>query len=60
MHENAGKTPSDKSLLLVSQACSGLDFVLLAVDSYLDTGDRAFLQLARQGAALMDATEQYF
>lgn len=52
--------PSDKSLLLVSQACAALDFTLLSVDSYIETGDRSFLQLAREGVALMDSIEKFF
>jgi len=51
---------SDKTLLLVAQACIALDFMLTAIDNYLDTGDLAFVQLlARQAIALMDATEQF-
>jgi hypothetical protein len=52
--------PADKSLLLVSQACGALDFMLNAINNYNDTGDLAFVQLARQALALMDATEQFF
>ena len=54
------RAPRDKSLLLVSQACEALDFTLLVVDSFIDTHDRSFLQLARQGVSLMDSTEQFF
>lgn len=64
MSDNAtrGKSgqPSDKTLLLVSQGCSGLDFLLLALDSYLDTGDRAFLGLARESITLLNSTEKFF
>ena len=51
---------SDKSLLLVAQACVALDFMLTSIRNFNDSGDLAFVQLARQAGPLMDATEQYF
>ena len=51
---------SDKALLFVAQVCSALDFVLAAIDNYLDSGDRAFVQLAKQAIALTDSVEQFF
>jgi hypothetical protein len=51
---------SDKSLLLVGRACDALAFMLAAIDNYLDTGDLAFVQLARQAIVLMDTTETFF
>lgn len=52
--------PSDRALLLVAQACNGLDFLLAAVDNYVETGDRAFLTLARQAVVLTDSVERLF
>jgi len=52
--------PTDKSLSLVVLGCSALDFLLQSTDHYLDTGDLAFLQLAKQGASLMDSVEGFF
>ena len=52
--------PTDKSLSLVVLACSALDFLLQSTDHYLDTGDLAFSQLAKQGISLMDSVEGFF
>jgi len=64
MRDNLDRTrrgqPSDKTLLLVAQACGALDFMLTAIDNYIDTGDRAFIQLAGRAMGLMDSTEQFF
>jgi len=54
-----GATP-DRLLLYVSQACSALDFALSAASRYIDTGDRSFVSLARQGFSLAQAVERYF
>jgi hypothetical protein len=40
------KKDRDKSLMLVGQGCIAIDFVLTALDNYIDTGDRAFLGFA--------------
>jgi hypothetical protein len=50
----------DKLLLLVGQACVAIDFLLTSTDNYVETHDRAFLQLARQAKALADSTENAF
>jgi hypothetical protein len=48
----------NKTLLLVSQGCNALDFVLLALDRYVSTDDRSFLSLAREGNALINSVEK--
>lgn len=59
--ERTGRSqPSDKGLLLVGQACNALDFILAATDNYIDSGDRSFLQLARQAIALAESVERLF
>src|SRR5262245_7189820 len=50
LQEASIATPTqDSSLRLVNQGCEGLDFSLLALDQYLETKDRAFLALGKQG-----------
>jgi hypothetical protein len=51
---------TDKLLLFIAQACGALDFALAAISNYIDTGDRSFISLARQGFTLAQAVEQYF
>lgn len=43
---------SNKTLLFTSQGCIALDFVLTALDNFLETQDRAFLGLAKDGEDL--------
>jgi|GEM_PF-4432608 len=49
---------SNKTLLLVSQGCIAMDYVLSALNSYIDTNDRAFLGLARDGDNLINSVEK--
>jgi hypothetical protein len=49
---------SDRSLLLVSQASDALSFTLLALHNFIDTGDRLFLSLARDGEVLARSAEK--
>ncbi len=44
---------SNKTLLLISQGCEGLSFVMTALDNFLDTQDRAFLGFAKDGQELV-------
>lgn len=49
---------SDKTILLVSAGCKALDFVLGAVDSFVETDDRSFLGLARERETLIKSVER--
>lgn len=49
---------ADRRLLLVGQACQALDFLLLGLSSYVETSDRAFLALARDGRSLRSSVER--
>jgi hypothetical protein len=49
---------SNKTLLLVSQGCRAMDFVLNALDNYITTEDRSFLSLARDGDSLITSVEK--
>jgi len=49
---------SNKTLLLISQGCDALNFVLTALDNFLDTQDRAFLGLAKDGEALAKTVQK--
>jgi hypothetical protein len=49
---------SDKTLLLVSQGCIALDFVLTALSNHIDTSDRAFIGLAKDGDVLIKSIEK--
>jgi hypothetical protein len=49
---------SNKTLLLVSQGCIAMDFVLSALSSYIDTNDRAFLGMAKDGNSLINSIEK--
>ena len=50
----------DKSLLIVSHACTALIFTLQSLDSFIQTSDRRFLVLAKHGVDLMDSVEQFY
>lgn len=54
-----GQRP-DKKFNLVGQGCLALDFVLRALDNYVDTDDRVFLGLARNGAELVGSIRKTF
>jgi hypothetical protein len=43
---------SNKILLLISQGCISLDFVISSLDKFIETNDRAFIKLARDGNIL--------
>jgi hypothetical protein len=58
MATNLDNARSDKTILLVSAGCRAMDFVLGAIDSYIDTDDRSFLGLARDGDALIKSVER--
>ena len=45
--------PSSKVLLLVQQAAKGIDAMLTALDSYIESEDRSFLGFARDNNALV-------
>jgi hypothetical protein len=47
----------DKDLLVIESGCDQLGFVLGALDSYLDTGDSAFLGFAKKGSELVSSIE---
>ena len=49
---------SNKTLLLVNQGCMAMDYLLKALDSYLETNDRAFLSFAKDGSKLIDSVEK--
>jgi len=51
---------TDKTLLLVAQACKAADFTLSALYYYVDTNDRAFLGFARTGLDLVAAISKVF
>jgi hypothetical protein len=53
-----GGIHSDRSLLLVSQASEALNFTLLALHNFINTGDRLFLSLARDGEVLARSAEK--
>jgi hypothetical protein len=55
---NLDNARSDKTILLVSTGCKAMDFVLEALDSYIDTDDRSFLGLARDGDVLIKSVER--
>ncbi len=42
----------NRTLLLVIQGCSAMDFTLIAVSGYLDSGDAIFLRFAESGKGL--------
>jgi hypothetical protein len=48
----------NKTLLLISQGCIAMDYMLSALSSYIDTNDRAFLGLARDGDNLINSVEK--
>ena len=50
----------DKKLMLVTQGCDGLAFMLRALDFYVETEDRAFLGFARDGAELVARIKNVF
>ena len=52
-----GREP-ETTLLLVSQGCIALDFVLTALSNYMDTGDRAFIGLVKDGDVLIKSIEK--
>ena len=47
----AGQSPQNpnKTLLFVESGCDQMDFILGAVDNYLETGDRSFLRICEKG-----------
>ena len=47
-----------KTLLLVAQGCIALDFILSALSNFIDTGDRAFIGLAKDGDVLVKSIER--
>lgn len=49
---------SNKTLLLISQECEALSFVLMALDNFLETQDRAFLGLAKDGEDLAKTVQK--
>ena len=55
---NVETRKTDKTLLLVSQGCRAMDFVLGALDSYIESDDRAFLGLSRDGDVLIKTVER--
>jgi hypothetical protein len=66
-HEESAKTnadglknglPSNKTILLIGQGCQAMDFVLNALDNYIDTEDRSFIALAKRGDDLIKAIEK--
>jgi len=49
---------SSKELLMVSQTCAVLDFIITSMTNYLWTSDRSFILLARQGNELAKSSIQ--
>jgi hypothetical protein len=53
-----GGQEDNKTLLLISQGCKALDFVLNALDYFVSTDDKAFLALAKEGEGLIVSIEK--
>jgi hypothetical protein len=58
MASNIERAKTDKTVLLVSAGCRAMDFVLGSLNSYIETDDRAFLGLSRDGDALIKSVER--
>ena len=52
-----GHSPN-KTFLLVSSGCTEMSFVLEALDSFMDTKDRAFLGLAKRGEDITGSVQE--
>jgi hypothetical protein len=67
LHDEVGRSnidalkkglPLSKILLLIGQGCQAMDFVLSALDNYIDTEDRSFIALAKSGDDLIKSIEK--
>jgi hypothetical protein len=54
--KNSGKP--DRDLLLVSQGCIAVEFLRTSISNYLETGDPAFVGLARDAAVLVKSVRK--
>lgn len=54
--QNSGK--SSRDLLLINQGCIAVEFLRTSITNYVETGDRAFLVLARDAANLVKSVRK--